>query len=246
MTNITGLPRNGERRVEAVQDLARLVAVGADEHAVWMGEVLDGGAFAQELRVRADGEVEIGAERLEARLDLAAGADGNRRLGGDDGEVFEMRRDFLDGGVDVGEIGIAVAAAHRRADGEKDDGGALGRVLEIGGEGEAAGRHIALHEVVEAGLVDGRAAGIQIGGAAPGPCRRRRRSSRTRKSTPPRRGPHSPRRSCRFSRFASRAFRFGANRYLMRGPWAMGCGTTDRGRARRIPASGARSRARSA
>ena len=41
------------------------------------------------------------------------------------------------GGIDVGQVGMAVAAARRRADGDEDRVGALDRGREIGGEGEA-------------------------------------------------------------------------------------------------------------
>ncbi len=58
---------------------------------------------------------------LEALLDLAARAHRNRRLGGDHREAFEMRREIGDGCEHVAEVGVPVATAHRRADGEKHD-----------------------------------------------------------------------------------------------------------------------------
>ena len=62
-----------------------------------------------------------GRSAAQAALDLAAGADRHRRFGGDDGEAVEMRRELLDGREDVGQVGMAVAAAHRRADREEHD-----------------------------------------------------------------------------------------------------------------------------
>jgi hypothetical protein len=79
-----------------------------------VGEVLDGRAFAQELRIGADGEIGIRPQRADAALDLAAGADRDSRLGGDDDELVQMRCDILDRLVDIAEVGIAVAAPQPR------------------------------------------------------------------------------------------------------------------------------------
>ncbi len=90
-----------------------------------------------------------------------------------DREALQVRRDLLDRGIDVGQVGVAVAAAHRRADGEQDDVGLLGGRPEIVGEDEAAGLHVALDEIVEARLVDRRLAVLELGERAADPCRRR-------------------------------------------------------------------------
>ena len=71
--------------------------------------------------IRANGEIRVRPERLQAPLDLAAGADGHRRFRRDDGEAGKMRRDLLHRLKHVGEIGVAVAPAHRRADREKHE-----------------------------------------------------------------------------------------------------------------------------
>ena len=154
-----------ERLVEAPHEVARALVVGADQHAVGVHEVLDRRALAQELRVGADGEVAVGAQRAQAALDLAAGADRHGRLRDDDGEAFQVRGDLLHRGVDVGEVGVAVAAAHRRADGEQDDVGVAGGRAQLVGEDEAPGLHVAGDEVVEARLVDRRLAGLELGEA---------------------------------------------------------------------------------
>ena len=112
-----------ERLVQARHQLARALIVDADENAVGMHEVLDRRAFAQELRIGAHGELGVGPDRAHAILDLAAGAHRHRRFGDDDGEAVEVRRQLLDRGVDVGQIRIAIAAAHRRADRQQHDVG---------------------------------------------------------------------------------------------------------------------------
>ena len=58
--------------------------VGADHDAVGMLEILDGGAFAQELRIGDDLDLGVGAFFAENVLDLVAGADRNGRFGDDD------------------------------------------------------------------------------------------------------------------------------------------------------------------
>ncbi len=153
----------GERLVEPRHQFARALVVEADEHAVGMHEVLDGRALAQELRVRAHGEIGIRTQRAQPALDLAARSHRHRRLGDDDGEAVEMRRHLLDRGVDVGEIRVAVAAAHGRADGEQNDVGRCAQPPQIVGEEQTLGLHVALDEVVEPRLVDRRAASLEIG-----------------------------------------------------------------------------------
>ena len=124
----------GKRLVQPLHELLRPLVVAADQHAVRMHEVVDGGAFAQEFRIGADREIGVGTKRLETPLDLAAGADRHRRFGADDGEALEMRRKLLDRLKHEAEIGMAVAAAHRRADGEKHEIGVADRRGEIRGE----------------------------------------------------------------------------------------------------------------
>ncbi len=154
LVNMTGALPKRQRLVEPLHHFAGAGVVIADEHAIGMGEVLDGRALAQELGVRADGDIGVGPERLQPPLDLAAGADGNGRLGGDDREAVEVRRDILDRLEDIGEVGMAIAAAHRRADGEEDDVGVGHRRPELGREDDAPGLQIAGEQRVEARLVD--------------------------------------------------------------------------------------------
>ena len=153
----------GEWLVEAPHQLARALIVGADEHPVGVHEVLDRGALAQELGIGADGEVAVGTDRAQTPLDLAARSDRNCRLRHDHREVVEVRGEIFHRAVDVGEIRVAVAAAHGRADREQHDVGALHRAREVVGEQEALGLHVAGEQIVEARLVDRRVAGLELG-----------------------------------------------------------------------------------
>ena len=67
------------------------------------------------------------------RLDLVAGADRNRRFGDDDGEAVHRRGDLARRCMDIGQIGMAIAAPRRRSDGDEHRvclvhrGGQIGR-----------------------------------------------------------------------------------------------------------------------
>ena len=70
----------------------------------------------------------VGIGLADDALDLVAGADRHGRLGHDDGEAGQRLRDLARGGVDVGQIGVAVAAARRRADRDEDSIGIRDRL----------------------------------------------------------------------------------------------------------------------
>src|SRR3546814_12939182 len=65
--------------------------------------------------------------------------------------------------VDIGQVGVAIAAAAGSADGDEHDVGSAHGFGKLGGEGEIARRGIARHQAVEPGLVNGNAAGAQAG-----------------------------------------------------------------------------------
>ena len=108
-----------ERAIERAHDLAGAFVLDADDDAVRPLEVVDGRAFAQEFRVRGDREIAVGPDAADDRLDLVGGADGDRRFGDDDRVTGHGLGDVLGGGVDIGEIGMAVAASRGRADGDR-------------------------------------------------------------------------------------------------------------------------------
>src|SRR6202008_4906730 len=97
--------------VELAHDFARLFTVSADDDAVRALEVADGGALAQEFRVGDDGEFRLRIGLADDLLNFIARANGNGRLGHNDGEAIHIRGDLFGGGVDIGEVGMAIAAA---------------------------------------------------------------------------------------------------------------------------------------
>ena len=143
-----------ERPVELAHHLAGPLAAGADHHPVRPHEINDRRAFAQELRVRGDVEFGRRIGRLDAARHLAAGAHRHRRLGDDDGIAGERLGDLLRRGEDVAEIGMAVAAPARRADGDEYRIRPRRGRRQVGAEGEPAGPHVAVDQRLEPGLVD--------------------------------------------------------------------------------------------
>ena len=73
-----------------------------------------------------------------------------------------MRRDFLDRLVDVGQVGVPIAAPHRRAHGEEDQVGRTRNGCKLGCEMQPAGAHVFLDERVEPRLVNRDLAGFQL------------------------------------------------------------------------------------
>ena len=143
-----------ERAVDLRHHLPGALVRGSNHDPVRMLEVLDGGAFAQELRVGHDGEIGIRAGLADDALDLVAGADRHRRLGDDDRVAVELTRDLARRVVDVGQIGMAVAAPRRRADGDEDGIGRAHRRRRIGREKQTRLPRVLRDQIVEAGFED--------------------------------------------------------------------------------------------
>ena len=117
-----------KRAIELAHHLARARIVAADHDAVGQLEIPDGGAFAQEFRIRHHREVRVRARFADDALDLVAGADRHGRLGDHHGEAVERgRRSRARRHRRKLKIGMAVAAARGRADGDEHRVGGLDR-----------------------------------------------------------------------------------------------------------------------
>ena len=108
-----------ERTVERPHHRAGALAVGADHHPVGAHEILDRRAFAQKFGVGGDVEPAWRPHPPQDLGNLAPGADRHRRLGDDDGIIGQRPPDLLGRGKDIREVGMAVAAPRRRADGDE-------------------------------------------------------------------------------------------------------------------------------
>ena len=137
--------------------------LGADDDAVRIHEVEDGIALAQEFRVGGDVELQSRIDLGDDPLDLGTGPCGHRRLGDHDGVVVQRPADLLGGGVDKGEVGVAVKLACRRTDGDHHHVGDAHRGFEVGRETQPALRHAVGDDGLQPGLVDRQAAGIEPG-----------------------------------------------------------------------------------
>ncbi len=143
-----------ERPVDFPHHLGRILLLGADDDPVRMLEILDRGALAQEFGIGDDPAAHRRRGLADDPLDLVAGADRHRRLGDDHRRTGQRLGDLARGAVDIGKVGMAVAAARRRADGDEDRFGAADAGDEIGGEAQPAAFDVAGDEPVEAGLED--------------------------------------------------------------------------------------------
>ena len=94
-------------------------------------------------------------------FDLVASANGNGRFGDDDRSWPGVTGNFVGCGVDIGKVGIAVAAARRRADGDEDGVGLGCGRREVGCEGEPSGIDVLGDEIGETWLVNRHLAVLQ-------------------------------------------------------------------------------------
>ncbi len=81
----------------------------ADDDAIWTLEFVNRSAFAQVFPILDDRKIHprIGLEN--DALDFSVVADRHSRLIDDDGEAIERTGDCFGGGVDIGEIRMAIA-----------------------------------------------------------------------------------------------------------------------------------------
>ena len=142
-----------KRPVDFGHHRARRFIVAADDDAVRMLEIVDGRAFAQELRVGHDLHVGFRPHFAQDALDLVAGADRHRRFRHHHRRGRQERRDLAHRAIDVAQIGVTVAAARRRADCDEH----RIRLVDAVGPGRKRQpllRHIGRHEIGEARLED--------------------------------------------------------------------------------------------
>ena len=119
-----------------------------------MLEIADGGAFPQEFRVGDYAEVGLRPRLADDALDLIARADRHRRFGGHHGEAVERGSDLASRGIDVGQVGVTVAAARGGTDCDDYCVGLPNRAGKFSCELETPLAGVRSHEILEARLVD--------------------------------------------------------------------------------------------
>ena len=150
-----------ERAIDFAHHLAGAFGIAAHHHPVGAAEILQRRTFAQEFRIGRHVELGIGALLADDLFHLAAGADRHGGFGHHHGIAGQGVGDFLGGGEDIGQIGMAVAAAAGRAHRDEHGLRVRHRGLQIGGEGQAAGLGVDRHHIVQPRLKDRNAAGPQ-------------------------------------------------------------------------------------
>ena len=162
-----------QRPIDIAEHLAGPLVRGADHDAVREFEIADRRTFAQEFRIGGDRDIGRRIGLADQALDLITGTDRHRRLGDHDGEVLQRGGDLARGGIDIAEIGVAVAAPRRRADRDEDRIGFSDGRGKIGRELQPASLHIGGDQHVETRVRRSgsrRGAGLR---SCPHPCPRR-------------------------------------------------------------------------
>jgi hypothetical protein len=120
-------------------------------------EIVDRGAFLQELGIADDRKIDADAPPLELRLDrrphLVGGADGYGALVDDDLEVDHVRPDVARRGEHMLQVGRAVLV-RRRAHADEQQRAMTDGGRNVGRELQATDVGVATHQRVQAGLVD--------------------------------------------------------------------------------------------
>ncbi len=152
-----------QRVVEFGHPLGCLLAGGAKHDAVRVHAVIDGGPLTQKLGVgdNPEGDAGIGHVLAHDVGDPIAGANRHSGLVDDDDRLVDALGDVGRGGLDVGQIRLP-AAARGRADGDEDELYILHRLVIRGGKIQPAGLVVAPHNLLQARLVDGQDALLQI------------------------------------------------------------------------------------
>lgn len=151
-------------------DLAEVFGGGgildAYDDAVGVEEVLDGGPFAQELGVggHAKFDLIVATIRGEGAAEFDSGSRRDGALLDDQFRAVGLSRNLARAVIDGGKIGLAIFF-WRRADADKDGVAGANRFAAIGGVGDFSGGSSGFKNLTEMQLVDGNAAGVELGDA---------------------------------------------------------------------------------
>ena len=167
-----------------------LIAVHAEHDAVGLHEVVDRGAFLEELRIAARRETET-ARAARSPRDLRRRSHRHRRLGHDDHLARHVLADRLGHREHVARS-AEPSSSGRRPDGDEHDFRVRRSRGDVGRERQPPSRLIALHQLLETRLVDRDDALLQRRRSSPRRCRRRRPGCPSRRRHAPTTSPTYP------------------------------------------------------
>ncbi len=151
-----------EGEVELGHSLGGLAVQGAQDHPVWVHEIVYRRALPQELGIRDHGEGHVGILVFFHNIGHpVAGANGHGALVNDDQGVVHSPGHVFRGVLHVLQVGLPVHTGGR-ADGNEDQLGLTDSLLVGGGEIQAAGLVVPPDDLLQAGLVDGHDTLFQI------------------------------------------------------------------------------------
>src|SRR5690606_25650336 len=90
-------------------------------------------------------------------------ADGHGGFGDDHGKAGQRPGDLAGGVIDIGQVGMTIAAPAGGADRDEHDVGGAHGLGKAGGESQIACPNVARDQIVQAGLIDGDAPGAKAG-----------------------------------------------------------------------------------
>src|SRR5262249_50227984 len=138
--------------VKLAHDLLGARSFGANDRAVWPHEVVDSGAFAQKFRVRHHVEIRLRVGLADDAGDLAPRTDGDGRFRYHDGVTRKGPCDLTRRLLNVGQVGVAIAAPAWRADCDEHCVGTGDSLRQIGGELQPLRLCVALDKRLETRL----------------------------------------------------------------------------------------------
>ena len=143
-----------QRAVQFGHHGSRARILRADDDAVGDFEIADRRTFAQEFGVGDDGEFGIWPCLTDDRFDGVAGADRYGRFVDDYRIAGQRLGDFLGGRMNIAQVGMAIAAPRRGANGDEDGLGPSDAALQIGREAQPTGTGIAGDQLFKPGFID--------------------------------------------------------------------------------------------
>ena len=135
-------------RDQSAHDRAGPLVRRAHDDPVRAFEIADRRALPEELRIGDGDEIGVGPRFRDDPLDFVACADRHGRLRDDHGEAVEGRGDLLRGGIDEGQIGVAIAATRRSAHRDEDSLGAPHRLSDVLAEEKTLAPDVGCDEIV--------------------------------------------------------------------------------------------------
>ena len=150
-----------ERAVQLAHQRPGAVVIGTDDHTVRPLEIVNRCPFAQEFRVGNNGEIGVRSRLADDPLDLVARPHRHRGLGHHDRIAVHHFGHLLGSRIDIGQVGIAIAAARRCPHGNENRIGRAHGIRDVLSEAQTAFADITLDQKIQTRFIDRDPAGVE-------------------------------------------------------------------------------------